>query len=57
MTNTRMLFLFLFLLVNRPAWYFWIELTALNALLGYLIIRQENLARSLLKQAGSLLPT
>ncbi len=57
MTNTRMLFLFLFLVVNRPTWYFWLELTALNALLGYLIIRQENLARSLLKQAGSLLAT
>jgi phosphatidylglycerophosphate synthase len=57
MTNTRMLLLFLFLIIGRPTGFFWLELTALNALLGYLIIRQENLARSLLKRAGGLLTT
>lgn len=51
MTNTRMLFLFVFLFLGRPIWYFWIELTVLNLLLAYLIHRQESMARSLLKLA------
>jgi phosphatidylglycerophosphate synthase len=48
MTNTRMLLLFMLLLLNRPAWYFWLELTAFNLVLLYLIIRQNRLARSML---------
>ena len=48
MTNTRMFFLFLFLLIARPTWYFWIELSAFNFLLIYLIVRQEGMSRSFL---------
>jgi phosphatidylserine synthase len=47
MTNTRMLILFIFLFLGQPIWYFWFELTVLNLLLVYLIVRQENMAESL----------
>jgi phosphatidylglycerophosphate synthase len=50
MTNTRMFFLFLFIIIDRPAWYFWLELSVLNGLLIYLILRQERMARSFLVQ-------
>src|SRR5205085_5152852 len=33
MTNTRMFFLFLFLILNHPAWFFWLEISVLNLLL------------------------
>lgn len=49
MTNTRMLFLFLFLILGRPTWYFWLELSVFNLLLGYLILRQEKMSLFLLK--------
>jgi hypothetical protein len=48
MTNTRMFFLFLFLVIDRPTWYFWVELSAFNLLLIYLIIRQEKMSQSFL---------
>lgn len=48
MTNTRMFFLFLFLVIDRPTWYFWLELSAFNVLLIYLIVRQERMSRSFL---------
>ena len=51
MTNTRMLLLFLLLLIGRPVWYFWLELSAFNFVLVYLILQQERLSRSLLKLA------
>jgi len=47
MTNTRMLVLFALLFIGQPMWYFWFELTLLNLLLVYLILRQENMAESL----------
>jgi phosphatidylglycerophosphate synthase len=47
MTNTRMLVLFALLFIGQPIWYFWFELTLLNLLLVYLIVRQENMAESL----------
>jgi phosphatidylglycerophosphate synthase len=47
MTNTRMLVLFALLFIGQPIWYFWFELTVLNLLLVYLIVRQENMAESL----------
>ena len=53
MTNTRMLLLFLLLLVGRPVWYFWLELSAFNVLLVYLILQQERLSRSLLELAAA----
>jgi phosphatidylglycerophosphate synthase len=48
MTNTRMFFLFLFLFIDRPTWYFWLEVSAFNFLLIYLIVRQEKMSRSFL---------
>src|SRR6266568_2380482 len=47
MTNARMLVLFVLLFIGQPIWYFWFELTLLNLLLVYLIVRQENMAESL----------
>ena len=49
MTNTRMFLLFGVLLLDRPAWFFWIEITIFNLLLIYLIVREENMCRSLLE--------
>ncbi len=49
MTNTRMLVLFVLLFVGQPVYYFWFELIPLNLLFGYLIIRQEKMAQSLLE--------
>lgn len=49
MTNTRMLLLFSLLVVGRPIWYFWLELSVFNLLLVYLLWDQENASRSLLQ--------
>jgi phosphatidylglycerophosphate synthase len=49
MTNTRMLFLCAFLLLDRPMWFFWLEIIAMNLLLLFLIARQESLARRILQ--------
>lgn len=49
MTNSRMLVLFALLFIGQPIYYFWFELIPLNLLFVYLIIRQENMARSLLE--------
>jgi hypothetical protein len=49
MTNTRMLFLFVFLIIDRPTWFFWAEITGLNLLLFYLLYRQRAMCRSLLE--------
>ena len=48
MTNVRLFLLFIFLFADRPMGFFWIELTAFNLLLIYLLFRQENMSRSLL---------
>jgi hypothetical protein len=53
MTNARMFFLFLFLILDRPTWYFWLELSAFNLLLLYLIAQQKRMSRSLLGLIGS----
>lgn len=49
MTNTRMLFLFVFLALARPALFFWMEVTFFNALLAVLIVLQERMSSSLLQ--------
>jgi CDP-alcohol phosphatidyltransferase len=49
MTNSRMLVLFVLFLVRQPVWYFWLEITAGNLLLIYLIFRQEKISRSLIQ--------
>jgi hypothetical protein len=48
MTNTRMLVLFICLFLARPMWFFWFEVTALNLLLVWLLLRQESMSKSLL---------
>jgi phosphatidylglycerophosphate synthase len=48
MTNTRMLALLALFLIRQPVWYFWLELTAGNLLLVYLVTRQERISRSLI---------
>ena len=49
MTNSRMLLLFTVLLLDRAAWFFWIEITMFNLLLIYLLFRENNMCRSLLE--------
>lgn len=48
MTNTRMLILFLVLILNHPAWYFLVEVTFLNLVLAYALMRQNQLCRRFL---------
>ncbi|HEV3408944.1 MAG TPA: CDP-alcohol phosphatidyltransferase family protein [Chthoniobacterales bacterium] len=47
-TNPRMILLFVFLLLGQPLWYFVIEVTVMNALLAYVLVRHEVIFRSLL---------
>jgi hypothetical protein len=49
MTNSRMLLLFTVLLLDRTAWFFWIEITMFNLLLVYLLLREGSMCRSLLE--------
>jgi len=49
MTNTRMLLLFLFLLIGWPIWYFWMEVSLFNFLLVYLLWQQGNALHSLVQ--------
>jgi hypothetical protein len=53
MTNTRMIVLFVLLLAGRPIWYFWVELTVLNFLLIYLLLRQESMSQRLLDDVST----
>jgi len=47
-TNPRMMILFAVILLGRPVWYFVIEMTVLNLLLLFVILRHESIFRSLL---------
>jgi hypothetical protein len=49
MANSRMLLLFLLLFMGRPIWYFWLEVSAFNFLLVYLVLDQERALQSLLR--------
>jgi len=53
MTNPRMFLLFILLFVGRPAWYLWIQLTAFNLLLIFLILQQGRMSQSLLELAAA----
>jgi hypothetical protein len=44
-----MVVLFALLFIDQPVWSFWFELTLLNLLLVYLIIRQENISQLLVE--------
>jgi len=50
MTNTRMLILFLVLILDRPTWYFLVEVTFLNLVLVYALMRQSQLCRRFLPE-------
>jgi hypothetical protein len=54
MTNTRMLILFLALILDHPAWYFVAELTIFNFVLVYALLRQSQLCRRFLPEIESL---
>lgn len=47
-TNPRMLLLFALLLARRPVWYFVVEVTVLNIVLVYVVLRHDAIFRSLL---------
>ena len=47
MTNTRMVILFVLLLIGQPIYFFWFELIPLNVLFVYLIFREETMAESM----------
>jgi len=49
MANTRMILLFFLLLMDQPAWFFWIELTVFNLLVVWLVVEQTKMSRSLLE--------
>jgi hypothetical protein len=49
MTNPRLFLLFLILLAGRPMLFFWAGLTVFNALLIYLLWRQQRMSESLLE--------
>jgi hypothetical protein len=54
MTNTRMLILFLLLILDHPAWYFVMELTLLNLVLAYALLRQNRLCDMFLPEIESI---
>lgn len=51
MTNSRMIILFFCLLMARPIWFFWVELTVFNGLLIVLMLHQDRMCSGLLKSA------
>jgi phosphatidylglycerophosphate synthase len=52
-TNSRMFLLFVFLLLGHPYWFFWSEVTLLNALLILLILRHDGIYQRLLVRTSS----
>ncbi len=54
MTNTRMLILFLVLILDQPAWYFLMEVTVFNLVLAYCLFRQNQLCRLFLPEIENL---
>jgi phosphatidylglycerophosphate synthase len=49
-TNPRMFLLFALLLIGQPIWYFAVEVTLLNALLVYVLLRHEVIFASLFRR-------
>ncbi len=50
--NTRVLFLFFCLFINRPEYYFYFDLVVLNAVLVYMIVRHEQLSKKMMSELG-----
>lgn len=46
-TNTRMVWMFIVVLLNKPLYYFLFELTLLNLLLVWVVFRQESINKKL----------
>jgi amino acid transporter len=46
--NTRMLFLFVLLFLGKPTWYFLVDLTLLNFVLAFVLVRQNRTSGDLL---------
>lgn len=55
-TNTRMAWLYIIVLLDRPQYYFLFELTLLNILLAWVTIKQENINKKLLLQIDKYKP-
>jgi hypothetical protein len=51
--NLRMIVLFCLVLVKRPEYFFIFDLTLLNALLLYVIVRQNAISREILSEIES----
>jgi hypothetical protein len=49
MTNSRMLLLFVLFLIRQPEWFFWVEISAGNLLLLFLILQQQRISESFLE--------
>ena len=47
--NTRMVLLFILLILDQPLWYFVFEITIFNLLLAFVLIRQRNIFERLLE--------
>jgi phosphatidylglycerophosphate synthase len=50
--NTRMLLLFVLLILNQPVWYFVFEFTVFNFLLVFVLVRQKDVFDRLLDHLG-----
>jgi len=56
MANTRMMVLFVLLLVDQPVWFFWLQLTVFNLLFLVLLVRQNMFLRSTLSMTAANQP-
>ena len=48
-----MILLFLLLILNQPIWYFILEITILNLLLVFVLVRQKEVLDRLLDHLGN----
>src|ERR1700730_1130250 len=51
MANTRMIMLFILLLIDQPIWFFWLQLTVFNLLFIVLLLHQNRMLQSFLRTA------
>ena len=57
MSNARIFLLFCVFVIGEPAWFFWIEVTLFNALLIFVIFRQEQVSRLMIELVEQPPPT
>lgn len=53
-TNTRMIFLFIVLFIQQPVFYFIFELTILNILFVYVVLKHEKNSKTIYESANEL---